>query len=114
MTHPRPGPRNQHSPRLPRFTVYLLIAREDGTIYTGYTSQLRRRFKEHNAPGNRGYTRGKRWHLLACRHFIDRDTALLVERQLKRSKYDKRNWIKRLSRLRTLCDRLGIPCSYLR
>jgi len=99
--------------RLPRFTVYLLVAHEDGMIYTGCTSQLRRRFKQHNAASNRGFTRGKRWHLLACRHFLDADTALLVETQLKRSKYDKRNWIKRLGRLRTLCDRHGIQCSYL-
>lgn len=100
--------------RLPRHTVYLLIAREDGMIYTGYTSQLRRRFKEHNASNNHGFTRGRHWHLLACRHYLDADTALLAERQLKRSKYDKLNWIKRLGRYRVLCDRHGIQCSYLR
>lgn len=99
---------------LPRFTVYLLIAREDGTIYTGYTSQLRRRFKQHNAADNTGFTRGKRWHLLAVRCFDDAAEAQDFEKQLKRSKYDKRNWIKRLGRLRTLCDRHGIQCSYLR
>ena len=100
--------------RLPRFTVYLLIAREDGRVYTGYTSDLRRRFKEHNSPSNEGYTAGKTWHLLAVRHFLDRDTALLYEKQLKRSKFDKRNWIRRLGRLRTLCDRHGIQSSYIR
>jgi len=99
--------------RLPRFTVYLLLAREDGMTYTGYTSNLRRRLKEHNSKSNRGFTRGRRWHLLACRHFLDADTALLYEKQLKRSKFDKRNWIKRIGRLHTLCDRYGIQSSYL-
>jgi len=99
--------------RLPRFHVYLLLCRDDGSTYTGYTANLRRRFKEHNAQDNTGYTRGRRWHLLAVKCFLDRDTALLFEKQLKRSKYDKRNWIKRLGRLRMLCDRYGIQCRYL-
>ena len=94
--------------RLPRFYVYLLLCREDGTVYTGYTANIRRRFREHNTPGRSGYTSGRRWHLLAIKCFLDRHSALLFERQLKRSKYDKRNWIRRTGRLRTLCDRLGI------
>ena len=99
--------------RLPRFYVYFLIAREDGMIYTGYTSNLRRRFKQHNAVENTGFTRGRRWHLLAVRCFLDRDTALLFERRVKKSRRFKTRWIKRLGRLRTLCDRYGIQCSYL-
>ena len=108
MKPPRPRP------RLPRFYVYLLLSREDGTIYTGFTGDIRRRLKEHNSPENEGYAAGRCWHLLAVKCFLDRDSALLYERQLKRSRYDKRNWIKRLSRYRTLCDRLGIqPKQYL-
>lgn len=100
--------------RLPRFRVYLLIAREDGMIYTGYTSDLRRRLQEHNADDNQGFTRGRTWRLLAVKCFLDRHTALLLERQLKASKYDRRNWIKRLGRYRLLCERHGItPKGYL-
>jgi len=101
-------------PRLPRFYVYLLLCRENGRVYTGYTANLRRRFKQHNSPKNKGWTRGRRWHLLAVKCFLDRPTAELFEQQLKVSKYDKRNWIRRIGRLRTLCDRYGIRCSYLR
>ena len=100
--------------RLPRFYVYLLLCRDDGSTYTGFTANIRRRFKEHNSLKKKGYTAGKRWHLLAVKCFLDRDTALLFEQQLKRSKYDKRNWIRRLSRLRTLCERHGIQSPYLR
>ena len=97
-------------PRLPRFWVYLLIAREDGQVYAGFTANLRRRFKEHNAADNKGWTRGRRFHLLAVKCFFDRDSAILFERQIKRSKFDKPNWIKReRDRLRELCRRHGIP-----
>lgn len=100
--------------RLPRFYVYLLIAREDGLIYTGYTANLRRRFKEHNAEKNTGFTRGRAWHLLAVKCFLDHHTAQLFEQNLKRSKYAKRNWIRHIGRYRILCDRLGIqPKKYL-
>jgi len=99
--------------RLPRFYVYLLLS-ERGKIYTGYTANIRRRFREHNSRENKGWTRGRRWHLLAVRCFLDRHSALLVERQLKRSRYDKRNWIKnRESRLRELCRKNGIEYALL-
>ncbi len=98
--------------RLPRFYVYLLLS-ERGEIYTGFTGNLRQRFKQHNSLENTGWTRGRRWRLLGVRCFLDADSALLVERQLKRSRYDKRNWIKRLGRLRTLCERHGIQTRYL-
>ena len=94
--------------RLPRFYVYLLLS-EHGEIYTGYTANIRRRFSEHNSGDNGGWTRGRRWYLLAVRCFLDRHSALLVERQLKRSKYEKRNWIRQeRSRLRKLCTRHGV------
>ena len=98
-------------PRLPRFYVYLLLS-ERGEIYTGETNNIRRRFKEHNSCENQGWTRGRRWYLLAVQCFLDRDSAILTERQLKRSRYDKRNWLRHLARqggrLRTLCGRHGI------
>jgi len=77
--------------RLPRFYVYLLLS-DRGEIYTGYTRCIKRRLAEHNAPDNRGWTRGRRWYLLAVRMFLDRHSALRIERRIKRSRYDKRNW----------------------
>ncbi len=95
-------------PRLPRFYVYLLLS-ERGEVYAGFTADIRRRLREHNAGTNTGWTGGRRWHLLAVRCFLDRHSALMVERQLKRSRYDKRNWVRReRRRLRELCRRHGI------
>ena len=68
--------------RLPRFHVYLLWSPDDGTIYAGMTGDLRRRLREHLSPANTGYTRGRRWRLLAVQCFLDRHSALLVERGL--------------------------------
>ena len=96
-----------YTPALPRLYVYLLLS-ERGEIYCGYTNCIKRRLKEHNAASNTGWTKNRRWYLLALRQYLDRDSALLVERRLKRSKYDKPNWIRRTGRLRTLCERYGI------
>ncbi|NRA56854.1 MAG: GIY-YIG nuclease family protein [Phycisphaerales bacterium] len=94
--------------RLPRFYCYLLLS-ERGEIYCGFTSNLRRRLREHNEPSNRGWTRGRRWHLLAVKRFLDRDSALLYERWVKRRRWMKTAWIRRSRvRLQELCRRHGI------
>lgn len=100
-------------PRLPRHTVYLLLS-EKGEVHTGYTSNLCRRFREHNSMENTGWTRGRSWRLLAVRQFPDRDSALHVERELKTQRFHKWNWLRRLGRkrppgrLRVLCQQMGI------
>jgi predicted GIY-YIG superfamily endonuclease len=97
--------------RLPRFWVYLLLS-ERGEVYCGYTGCIKRRLKQHNSVNNSGWTRGRQWHLLAVRCFLDRHSALIVERQMKRSKYDKSNWVRReRPRLGELCRRHGISHS---
>lgn len=99
--------------RLPRVYLYMLLSRQ-GKTYIGITNNLRRRFKQHNAADNQGYTRGQRWHLLAVRSFLDRDTAAIIEKQLKRWGRGRGNWqldkwIRQARpRLRTLCERYGI------
>lgn len=40
------------------FYVYLIKSKKDSSIYIGYTNDLKRRFKEHNA-GNSKYTKNK-------------------------------------------------------
>ncbi|MEM9753894.1 MAG: GIY-YIG nuclease family protein [Planctomycetota bacterium] len=76
--------------------------------YTGQTNNLRRRLREHNAPDNTSYTKGRKWRLLATRCFPDRSSALRYERQLKHSRYDKRNWLRKLARLKVLEKRFGM------
>ncbi|TSC54573.1 MAG: putative endonuclease [Parcubacteria group bacterium LiPW_30] len=40
------------------FYTYILKSKKDGKLYTGYTSNLRKRFKDHN-DGKSTYTKGK-------------------------------------------------------
>lgn len=69
--------------RLPRYWTYLLIS-ERGETYAGYTSNLRRRLRQHNAPENRGWTKGRRWRLVEAECYFDRGSALWTEKRLKR------------------------------
>ena len=36
-----------------------ILACSDGTLYTGYTTDIRRRLAEHNAGGGARYTKGR-------------------------------------------------------
>lgn len=40
------------------FYTYILKSKKDGKLYTGYTDDLRKRFKEHNS-GKSVYTKGR-------------------------------------------------------
>ena len=103
------------SGRLPLAYVYLLLSRgETPLVYSGMTARpLKRRLAEHNDPAGLGYTaRRGPWSLLAARGYLSRECALIAERRLKRSRYDKQNWLGRLARpggrLVALCRRHGV------
>ena len=102
---------------LPVSYLYLILSRSgDPVVYAGMTPRpLKYRLAEHNDTTSKGYTakRGP-WCLLACRAFLSADCALIAEKQLKKSRYDKTNWIRRTGRLRTLCERHGIQHPLLR
>ena len=100
--------------RLPRFYCYLLLS-ERGEIYCGYTNDIRRRFKEHNSSSNTGWTKGRRWWLLAVKCFLDDRSALLYERWAKKRRWLKPSWIKLARpRLRALCRRHGVSHTMIR
>ncbi|TWT67040.1 GIY-YIG nuclease superfamily protein [Posidoniimonas polymericola] len=82
--------------RLPRYWTYLLLS-DRGETYAGYTSDLRRRLREHNSAENRGWTRGRRWRLAAAECYFDRASAVWVEKRLKRSRSFRQSWLRRSS-----------------
>ena len=89
--------------RLPRHFVYALWSEKLDQVYIGYTSNICRRFREHNAADNTGWTRkGMPWRLLAVQSYLDNHSALNVERHLKRGRYNKQNWLRTLPRLKAL------------
>ena len=56
------------------YFVYVIMNRE-GKLYIGYTSNLKRRLKEHN--------RKERWELVYCEVFRSESDARERERKLK-------------------------------
>ena len=70
------------------FRMYYVYILEDidnpNNHYIGYTSDLKRRFKEHNSKENQGYTRYKKWKLVYYEAYLDKDIAYKREQRIKR------------------------------
>jgi len=91
--------------------AYLLLS-ERGEVYLGATRSLRRRFRSHNSPRNDGWTKGRRWHLLAARRFATFDEAYEFEKWLKRRPDLKIIWkLRNLPRARKIVARRSYPFS---
>ena len=66
-----------------RYFVYIIKSQKDGKVYTGYTTDLQRRIREHNE-GESGYTAGRGpWELIWYSAFPDKLMAEKFERYLK-------------------------------
>jgi putative endonuclease len=76
----------------PMFYVYVLVA-SDGETYTGFTSDLRRRFREHKAGRNRTTKHRKDWTLAYYEAFRSEQDARDRERALKKSGQARR-WLR--------------------
>ena len=76
------------------YYVYLLVS-DDNRRYTGYTSDLKRRLKEHNA-GKSNYTRGRKWHLVYYEAYASKTDAMRREERLKDGRA-KRQLLNRIS-----------------
>jgi len=101
----RPHPYPFRSTELPRIrskmtgdqSWYLYVVEcADGTLYTGISTDVARRFKEHNAGRGARYTAARRpVTLRASWHFQDRRGAMLAETSLKRrSRKSKKRLLK--------------------
>lgn len=68
------------------FYTYLLQSKKSGNFYTGYTSDLRKRFKQHNE-NKIGYTKGRGpYYLVYYEACLDEDDARSREKYLKSGK----------------------------
>jgi putative endonuclease len=76
------------------YYVYILKSTIDGTYYKGSSENYLKRFDEHNA-GLSKYTSHKiPWVLFYAEEHIDRRSALIRERKLKRCKEEYFEWLK--------------------
>jgi len=85
------------------FYVYILNNRKVGKLYIGYTSDLRRRLKEHNA-GRVHTTRvfGKDVELIYYEAYKDKQDAEDREKSFKKSGSVYNGLVKRIKRSRGL------------
>jgi putative endonuclease len=70
--------------------VYIVEC-SDGTLYTGYTTDVERRVGEHNAGEGAKYTRGRT--PVECRHiekFDSKGAALAREHEIKEQSRDRK------------------------
>lgn len=72
------------------YYLYLILY-EDGSIYTGVTNDVNRRFQEHREGKGGQYTKKhKPLRLLGCERFYTKQDALKRERQIKGWRKDKK------------------------
>ncbi len=65
------------------FYVYLLESEEGNHLYTGYTSDLKKRLREHNQGLNSSTKRYGRWRLIYYEASLNKDDARRREKYLK-------------------------------
>ena len=73
------------------YQVYILKTTKE-KIYIGYTSDLKRRYKEHNTTRT-GYTKNDKWELIYYEAYKNKLDAQEREQQLKNHGQAKR-WLK--------------------
>ena len=72
------------------YYVYILECK-DGTLYTGITTDVKRRFREHSLGKGGAYTRSKKVKkVLYTQKYPDRSSALKREAEIKSWRRDKK------------------------
>ena len=78
------------------YYVYVLRSSEDReSFYLGYTSDLRKRVKEHNQGLNKS-TRGKQWQLVYYEAYVRESYARKREQKLKHNRRMKQFLLQRI------------------
>ena len=66
------------------FTVYVLLSIKNGTLCTGFTSNLIKRFHDHNFNNKSGYTvKHRPWIVLYTEIYLSKKEAITREKYLK-------------------------------
>ncbi len=78
------------------YFVYLIVSKnKKKTIsYVGYSNNLKKRLKLHNASKGAKFTRGRKWKLIYYKTYYSKTKALKEEYKLKKNYY-LRNKIKK-------------------
>lgn len=78
------------------YYVYALKSKRNGDLYIGFTSDLRKRFSQHNSGKTRSTKANRPWSLVYYESYLVKADATKREKQLKnhRAKEDLRIQIK--------------------
>ena len=68
------------------YFVYLLISINNGKLitYAGYTNNLKKRLKLHNASKGAKFTRGRKWQIIYKKKYTNKSNAMKNEYKLKK------------------------------
>ncbi|KKU99192.1 excinuclease ABC subunit C [Candidatus Amesbacteria bacterium RIFCSPHIGHO2_12_FULL_48_14] len=93
------------------FYTYLLLSKKDHKLYTGYTGDLRNRFKEHNSGRNFSTKNRGPFDLIYYEACMDEEDAQAREKFLKSGpgKRYLKNRLKRFLRLTGFGPETGSP-----
>ena len=74
-----------------RYFVYMLrcISSAKKRTYIGFTSNLKKRLKDHNSNKGAKYTRGNRWIIIYKKSFSSKSEAMSYEYLLKHDKKER-------------------------
>ena len=77
------------------YYVYLIVTKVKNrtTSYVGYTNNLNKRIKLHNANKGAKFTKGKKWKLVYYEEYDSKNEAMKNEYSLKKN-YPLRNKLK--------------------
>jgi len=65
------------------FFVYILKSKKDKNLYTGYTSNLRKRIKEHNSGLVKSTKSRRPWYVVYYEAYVSKQDATRREHNLK-------------------------------
>ena len=72
------------------FYVYVIVEKQTGKKYVGFTADLKKRLNDHNSQRGAQYTKTGHWFLAYYEAFLSRKDAITRENKLKqdgRSRY---------------------------
>ena len=70
-----------------KYFVYLIITKRINKIisYVGYTNDLKKRLKLHNASKGAKFTKGNKWLLIYKKSYLSKRVAMRAEYKLKKN-----------------------------
>ena len=64
--------------------LYIVLC-SDASLYTGITTDIRRRLHEHNTGRGAKYTKGRSWKIIYSKKYTSKSEAIKNEHKLKKN-----------------------------